>query len=106
MQRVALVRYAVKPNRADENEKLARAVHAELRATRPDVTYLLFRDGTDFTHLFVNSHEADSDVLTALPSFKAYMKDFSDRYVAPPEVVRIDARLLEAYGLASAMAEA
>src|SRR5258708_650556 len=42
MQRVTLVRYAAKPDRAAENETLARAVFAELRAAAPDhVAYAL-----------------------------------------------------------------
>jgi hypothetical protein len=107
MQRVTLVRYATKPGRADENEKLARAVYDDLRARRPEgISYSLFRNGSEFVHLFVNTREADSEILTEMPSFKAYLKDFADRYAAPPEVTRTDARLVEAYGLDAAMAEA
>jgi len=36
MQRVTLVRYTAKPDRADENETLARAVFADLRTAAPD----------------------------------------------------------------------
>ena len=107
MQRVTLVRYAAKQGRADENEKLARAVYDELRAKRPDqITYLLFRNGADFVHVFVNARDTDSAVLIEMPSFKAYTKDLQDRIVSPPEVIRTDARLLEAYGLTFAMADA
>ena len=76
MQRVTLVRYTAKPDRAAENETLARAVFAELRAASPDhLAYALFRDGQDFVHLFVNTAADDSDALTELPSFKAFAKD-------------------------------
>jgi hypothetical protein len=103
MQRVTLVRYTAKPDRAAENEALARAVFAELRAAAPDqVAYALFRDGTDFVHLFVNLRADDSSPVTELPSFKAYAKDVVERCVAPPEPLRLSLRLLESYGLAPA----
>jgi hypothetical protein len=107
MQRVTLVRYAAKPNRAAENETLARAVFAELRAAAPDhVAYALFREGADFVHLFINFQADDSSPVTELPSFKAYAKDIIERCQEPPEQTRLGVRLLESYGLASAMAPA
>jgi hypothetical protein len=100
MQRVTLVRYAAKPDRAAENETLARAVFAELRAAAPDhVAYALFRDGVDFVHLFINTKADDASPLTELPSFKAYGKDVAARCEAPPEPMRLSLHLLESYGL-------
>jgi hypothetical protein len=107
MQRVTLVRYATKPDRADENEKLSRAVFAELRAQKPEqVVYALFRDGANFVHLFVNAKGEDSAILTELPSFKAFIKNTSERFEAPAEQTRIDTYLVEAYGLSDVMADA
>lgn len=107
MQRVTLVRYAAKPDRAAENEALARAVFTELRAAAPaHVAYALFRDGVNFVHLFVNTEADDSSPLTELKSFKAYAKDVVARCEAPPEQIRLGLRLLEAYGLTSAQAPA
>ena len=104
MQRVTIVRYTAKPDRADENEALSRAVFAELRATRPDaVAYALFRDGADFLHLFINLKADDSEAVTGLPSFQAFSKDAADRYAAAPEVVRLGLELVESYGLAGAL---
>jgi hypothetical protein len=104
MQRVTLVRYAAKPDRAAENETLARAVFTELRAAAPDhVSYALFRDRVDFVHLFINFEADDSSPVTELPSFKAYAKDVVERCEAPPEATRLSVRLLESYGLTSAM---
>ncbi|GIL41668.1 hypothetical protein [Roseiterribacter gracilis] len=100
MQRVTVVRYTAKPDRADENEKLARAVFDELRAKAPkDVAYALLRDGNEFLHLFVNSNTTDASVLTELPSFKTYGGDVSTRCEAPPEPVRYEMQMLESYGL-------
>jgi len=107
MQRVTLVRYTAKPNRAAENETLARAVFAELRAAAPKhVAYALFRDGADFVHLFINFQADDSSAITELPTFKAYVKDILERCEAPPEQTRLGVRLLESYGLTSAVTAA
>ena len=107
MQRVTLVRYTAKPDRAAENETLARTVFAELRAVSPDhLAYALFRDGLEFVHLFVNAEADDSSPVTELPSFKAYAKDVVARCEAPPQATRLSLRLLESYGLTRAMAPA
>jgi hypothetical protein len=107
MQRVTLVRYKAKLDRAEENEALSRAVFAELRAQAPDgVSYALFRDGLDFVHLFVNGEADDSNVLTELPTFKVFSKDVNERCDAPPEVMRLSLNMIESYGLAPAMAPA
>jgi hypothetical protein len=105
MQRLTLVRYTAKPDRIAENETLSRAVFAELKAAAPDhMAYALFRDGADFVHLFVNAETDDASALTELPSFKAYAKDVLARCEAPPEQTRLRLRLLESYGLTSALA--
>ncbi|MGH6880489.1 hypothetical protein [Hypericibacter sp.] len=107
MQRLTLVRYTTKPDQTAENERLARAVFAELRAKAPDhVAYALFRNGDEFVHLFVNAEADDSSAVTDLPSFKAYAKDITARSEAPPEPMRLSFRLLESYGLTRTMAPA
>jgi hypothetical protein len=107
MQRVTLVRYTTKPDRADENAVLSLAVFAELRTTAPDhVAYALFRNGTEFVHVFLNLEADDSSVLTELPSFKAFSEGGADRYEAPPNVTRLGLQLVESYGFARAMATA
>src|SRR5260370_26250728 len=107
MQRVTLVRYKTKPDRAEQNEALSRAVFVELRAAAPDhVAYALFRDGLDFVHVFINAKADDSSPLTELPSFKAFMKDVDARCDTPPETIRLGVQLLESYGLTSEMAGA
>lgn len=60
----------------------------------------------DFVHLFINAREDDSTPVTELSSFKAYVKDIAERCEAPPEQTRLSLRLLESYGLTSAMAPA
>ena len=103
MQRVTLVRYTAKPDRAEENERLSKAVFAELKGSRPDhVAYALFRDGPEFLHLFVNLEGDDSAAVTELPTFKAFSKDIAERSEAAPEVTRLSLRLVDSYGFHSA----
>ena len=107
MQRVTLVRYAAKPDRAAENEALSRAVFAELRTAAPDgVAYALFRNDLEFVHLFINFEADDSSPVTELPSFKTYAMDVVARCEAPPEAIRMSLQLLDSYGLESSMAPA
>ena len=104
MPRIALIRYSTKPDRAQENETLSRAVFQELQRTRPaDVAYALFRDGEDFVHLFVNLKDDESASLTELASFKAFAKDSGARYVADPDVMRLNPTLVAAYGFEAAL---
>jgi hypothetical protein len=105
MQRVTLVTYETKPERAAENEALSLAVFEELRTRTPgDVAYGLFKgsDGVTFVHLFVNLAEDDSAAVTELPSFKAYQAGILDRCVTPPQANRFSLNLLESYGLKGA----
>ena len=104
MQRVTLVRYTAKPDHAAENERLARAVFAELKqAAPPHIAYGLFRNGMEFIHLFVNTKDDDAGALLGLASFKAYAEDVADRCEALPEPLRLSVHLLESYGLAGVM---
>ncbi len=105
MQRVTVVRYTVKPEYADENEVLARAVFAELEEAKPaGLSYALFREGRAFLHAFVNARADDAEALTALPAFKAYQAQIGERCENPPDVQRSCMEMLEAYGFEVAQA--
>jgi hypothetical protein len=107
MQRLTFVRYAAKPDRADENEALSRAVFTELRARQPaGIAYALCRAGDEFTHVFINFEGDASEPLTELASFKAFGARGPDRQVAPPEVVRMSVNVLESYGFERSLAPA
>ncbi|MDB5481526.1 MAG: hypothetical protein JWO83_2579 [Caulobacteraceae bacterium] len=107
MPRVTLVRYEAKPDRADENEALSRAVFAELRTTRPpNVAYALFRNGEAFVHLFVNFADDSSDAVTELPTFKRFQDRAAERWSVPAEPLRLGADLVESYGFDATMARA
>ena len=99
MQRVTFVRYTTKADHAEENERLSREVFAEVRDVAPArLAYALFRNGADFVHVFINMASEDSEVLTGLPSFKAFSKDSGERYATAPEVIRLELNLIESYG--------
>jgi hypothetical protein len=90
MRRV-MVRYRVKSDRADENERLVRAVYEELHETKPEgLRYRTFRldDGVTFVH-FAESESATSP-LTKVSAFKAFQKEIADRTDEPPVVTEID----------------
>ncbi len=99
MQRVTLVRYTTKPDRAAENEALARAVFGQLRsAPAPGIAYALFRDGNEFVHVFVNLKEDDAAPLTDLPAFKTFTDGIDERCEVQPKPMRVAAQLVESYG--------
>jgi hypothetical protein len=88
-----MVRYKVKPNRVDENERLVRAVYEQLHRERPNgLRYATFKlepedgkldDGVSFVH--VVSHESDGDnPLAELAAFKAFVAEIQDRCTEPP----------------------
>jgi hypothetical protein len=107
MQRVTVVRYTAKSDRADENEDLSRAVFAELREKRPPgIAYALCRAGDEFMHMFINFNGDESEPMTGLPSFKAFSAEGPSRWVDPPEVVRKAMSVLEAYGFEATPAAA
>jgi hypothetical protein len=100
MQRLTMVRYTTHPRDTEENERLARAVFDEVRAEAPEgVAYAVYREGDDWVHLFANLRDDNSDALTELPSFKAYLADLQARCATPPQPQRLSVRLLESYGL-------
>jgi len=105
MQRLTIVRYKVKPECVDENERLSHAVFDRVRRDRPrGIDYSLFKeaDGQSFVHVFRNQIEDDSDVLTELPEFKAFSATISARCDIPPEVTRLSVDPVDTYGSATA----
>jgi hypothetical protein len=100
MQRFTMVRYSVKPGQEAENERLARAVFAELKdKPQSHVSYALFGEGRDFVHVFINKTEDDASTVTGLESFKRFAKDLRDRCETPPEENRFHVRLIDSVGL-------
>lgn len=102
MPRLTMVRYTVKPEAAEENVRLSRAVFDEVHANAPGrIAYGLFRQGDEFTHVFLNLAEDSSEAVTGLPAFKAFEQDMAARVIAPPEVTRLAVDRIDSYGLPS-----
>lgn len=83
-----IVRYRVRPERAAENEELARAVYAELHETKPaGLHYATFRldDGVSFLHLSAQDNDGPSP-LTNVEAFKRFQENIVDRCDEAPVV--------------------
>jgi hypothetical protein len=93
-----VIRYTTTPEAADENERLVRAVFAELAETKPDgLHYATFRldDGVSFVH--VAQHDDEQNPLTSSSAFAQFQSGIRDRVVAGP--VPADATVIGSYRL-------
>ena len=80
--KTTVVHYQVKPERADENQKLIEAVFAELEVAEAEgFTYKVFRleDGVSFIHVVIEHDVEAPDSLQAVPAFQAFVADIAER---------------------------
>lgn len=87
MTKRQIVIYKTKPEHNAENERLLKAVFAELHEKQPkDVRYVLARLGEDtYVHLlFTDTPEGEPGPLSKLDAFKAYQAEVRTRLQAPP----------------------
>lgn len=95
----SMVRYKVRPDRADENEALVRAVYEELALKRPDgLRYATFRlpDGVSFMHVVIETDEPGR-ILNDVAAFTAFVTDIASRCDEPPVATEIT--LVGSYGV-------
>jgi hypothetical protein len=81
-----LIRYKTKPEMADENERLVKAVFQELRGKSPEgVRYMTWRapDGT-FVHLVEVETEEHANVIPGLEAFHVFQNGIRDRCIEFP----------------------
>ena len=81
----SIIRYRTKPDQADANAELVRAVYAELHRTRPDgfrYTTLRLDDQVTFVHI-TQSERAPSPIL-AVKAFGEFQAGIGDRCDEPP----------------------
>jgi hypothetical protein len=75
-----VVRYRVKPDRADENARLVRDVYAELAEAKPEgfryVTFVL-EDGVSFVHVAFDENETQP--LQQIAAFGRFQADIRAR---------------------------
>jgi hypothetical protein len=82
-----MVRYKVKPERAQENEQLVRAVYEELERTSPaGLRYATFRldDGVSFVHIASDETEDGRSPLRDVTAFREFQKDVAERCAESP----------------------
>jgi hypothetical protein len=86
-----MIRYTVKPECAQENEQLIRAVYEELRSTAPaGLRYATFRmdDGVSFVHIASNETDGPTP-LREIAAFQRFQQDVGERCVKPPVSVEL-----------------
>jgi hypothetical protein len=91
MKRV-MVRYRVKPDRADENEALVCAVYDELKRTSPPgLRYATFRldDGVSFVHISSTETEDRHNPLPDVAAFQEFQRDIAERCDVAPVVTEL-----------------
>lgn len=83
-----VVRYTTRPETGDENEKLIKAVFAQLAEQLPaGLRYVAIRldDGVSFIHVALN--ENDHNPLAALPAFGEFTSAIKERCTDGPTPV-------------------
>jgi hypothetical protein len=98
MSHATVVRYTTRPGSADENEKLIKAVFAELAEQTPaGLRYIAIRldDGVSFMHVAVL--EDQNNPLPALPAFGEFVSAISERCTDGPAPV--NGTVVGAYGI-------
>jgi hypothetical protein len=86
-----IVQYRVKPDRAEQNAELVRAVYAELAERQPPgFRYATFvqEDGVSFVHVATVDEGHDAP-LPKLPAFKAFLAEIAERCEQPPSTTRL-----------------
>jgi len=97
---IKVIRYRTKPECADENERLVRAVFAELAEHGPDgLRYATFRldDGVSFLHVAVL--DAEENPLSSSPAFGEFQSGIADRLAEGP--LQSDATVIGNFGFVS-----
>lgn len=88
-----LIRYKVKPDRADENQSYIRKVFEELHRDSPaQFRYIAFKhsDGVTFVHLVSFETETHDNPLLQSPAFRAFQAEIQDRCEEPPVAIDVE----------------
>jgi hypothetical protein len=83
----SLIRYKTKPERTDENERLIKAVFAELHAKSPTgVRYLAVKLGDgSFVHVVATESGESASAIAGLDAFRAFQSGIRERTSEPPQ---------------------
>ncbi|MEZ4670630.1 MAG: hypothetical protein R3E39_22230 [Anaerolineae bacterium] len=88
-----LVRYKVKPDLADENQRYIENVFEELRRNSPaGIRYASFKqtDGVSFVHLASIETEDESNPLIQSQAFQAFQAGIKDRCAEQPIAIELE----------------
>jgi hypothetical protein len=91
--RSVLVRYRVKPDRAEENVRLVTNVFAQLEREAPDgLRYFTFKleDGVSFVHVAIDERADGTSTLGKLSAFREFGAGVADRCDEKPVVTELD----------------
>jgi hypothetical protein len=97
----SMVRYKVRPGRADENEQLVKAVYEQLAKAQPDgLHYATFKlpDGVSFMHIVFESDQPGL-ILNEVAAFKEFVDEIGSRCEEPP--VATELTIVGSYRLGS-----
>jgi hypothetical protein len=95
-----VVRYKVKPELADENQRLIERVFARLNDARPaGLRYASLRlaDGVSFVHVLSVETDDGTNPISSISEFAAFTRDIDQRCDEPPAAQ--DATVVGAYRL-------
>lgn len=88
--RRVMVRYEVKADQAEQNQRFIEAVFAQLDAERPEgLRYASFKldDGVSFVHIASIETDDGTNPLLGLSAFAAFTAKIRDRCASPPVTV-------------------
>ena len=87
MMKRTMVRYTVKPDQVEENERRVKAVYEQLARDKPaGIRYATFKlpDGVTFVHVASVETADGANPLFALDAFKQFSATVKERCVEPP----------------------
>jgi len=84
--RRTVIRYKTRPDAADRNAELVKAVFAELQAAQPEgLRYLTLRlEDDSFVHIVETAAEDGSSAIPKLKAFAEFQAGIRERCVEPP----------------------
>ena len=88
-----VVRYKIKPDRAEENREYVRKVFEQLDDEKPEgLRYVTFNleDGLSFVHIAVVETPDGSNPLPETSAFKEFIAELRDRCDEPPAPSKAD----------------
>lgn len=90
-----IVRYRVKPGRAEENAELVRGVYAELADKQPPgfrYSTFVMEDEVTFVHIAF-TEDGHSGPLPALPAFQSFLAAIAERCEEPPQTTQLSEQI-------------